>query len=102
MQPALQGLTLAQRPADLEAQAIANLGQQQLAGIPSAINAEALLRQAQLEGLTNMLMGRQSSTGVNVDGALDLGGVGDFIGDGLGGLFGGMFGATDSQFANYR
>jgi hypothetical protein len=86
MQPALQGLTLAQRPADLEAQALANLGQQQLQGIPSAINAEALLRQAQLESLTNLLMPQMNKQGNLVDTATGkaLEGAGNFIG----GLFG--------------
>jgi len=55
MQPAMTGLSLAQNPAQLEAQAIANLGQQQLQAIPSSINAEALMRQAQVEGLINLL-----------------------------------------------
>jgi hypothetical protein len=55
MQPAMTGLGLAQNPAQLQAQAIANLGQQQLQAIPSAMNAEALLRQAQVEGLINIL-----------------------------------------------
>ena len=36
-------------------QTIANLGQQQLQGIPASINAEALLRQSQMEGLINIL-----------------------------------------------
>lgn len=97
LQPALTGLQMAQQPATLEAQALANLGQQQLAGIPSAINAEALLRQAQLEGLTNMLGLQRNEEGNYVESALGglLGGVGDSLGgllgdglDWLGGLFG--------------
>ena len=65
MQPSLTGLQYAQEPARLEAQAIANLGQQQLQGIPSAINTEALMRQAQMTGITNMLGlgGKQTATG---------------------------------------
>jgi hypothetical protein len=39
----------------LQGQTIANLGQQQLQGIPASINSEALLRQSQMEGLINIL-----------------------------------------------
>jgi len=89
MQPSLTGMTMAQQPAQLQAQAIANLGQQQLAGIPSAINAEALLRQAQLEGLTNML-GIGANAGQTATGDF-LGSLGDkaldWLGDTVGGLF---------------
>lgn len=89
MQPSLTGMSMAQQPATLEAQAIANLGQQQLAGIPSAINAEALLRQAQLEGLTNML-GIGANAGQTATGDF-LGSLGDkaldWLGDTVGGLF---------------
>ena len=97
MQPALTGLNLAQRPADLEAQAIANLGQQQLAGIPSAINAEALMRQAQLEGLTNMLMGGQSATGSSASGGLNVGNLLSGVGGAIGSLFGGGSGNTQNS-----
>ena len=55
MQPGMTGLQMAQAPSMLEGQTIANLGQQQLQGIPASINAEALLRQAQMEGLINIL-----------------------------------------------
>lgn len=89
MQPSLTGMSMAQQPAQLQAQAIANLGQQQLAGIPSAINAEALLRQAQLEGLTNML-GIGANAGQTATGDF-LGSLGDkaldWLGDTVGGLF---------------
>ena len=89
MQPSLTGMSMAQQPAQLQAQAIANLGQQQLAGIPSAINAEALLRQAQLEGLTNML-GIGANQGQTATGDF-LGSLGDkaldWLGDTVGGLF---------------
>lgn len=93
LQPSLTGLSMAQQPAQLEAQAIANLGQQQLAGIPSAINAEALLRQAQLEGLTNLLMPQMNRQGNLVETATGdfLGSLGDkaldWLGDTVGGLF---------------
>lgn len=102
LQPALTGLGMAQRPADLEAQAIANLGQQQLQGIPSAINAEALLRQAQLEGITNLLMPQMTPQGNMVDTAVSgmLGGVGDAIGGLLGDVgnwVGGLFGGSSSD-----
>jgi len=70
MQPSLTGMTMAQQPAQLQAQAISNLGQQQLAGIPSAMNAEALLRQAQLEGMTNLLMPQMNKEGNLVDTAI--------------------------------
>lgn len=90
MQPSLTGMSMAQQPAQLQAQAIANLGQQQLAGIPSSINAEALLRQAQLEGLTNML-GIGANQGQTATGDF-LGSLGDkaldWLGDTVGGLFG--------------
>lgn len=89
MQPSLTGMSMAQQPGTLQAQAIANLGQQQLAGIPSAINAEALLRQAQLEGLTNML-GIGANAGQTATGDF-LGSLGDkaldWLGDTVGGLF---------------
>jgi hypothetical protein len=55
MQPGMTGMQLAQNPAMLQGQTIANLGQQQLQGIPSSINSEALLRQSQMEGLINIL-----------------------------------------------
>lgn len=55
MQPGMTGMQLAQSPAMLQGQTIANLGQQQLQGIPASINSEALLRQAQMEGLINIL-----------------------------------------------
>ena len=108
LQPALTGLQMAQQPATLEAQALANLGQQQLAGIPSAINAEALLRQAQLEGLTNMLGLQRNEEGNYVESALGglLGGLGDSVGGFLGGLFGGgdnndYTGMTDDEFLDW-
>lgn len=93
MQPSLTGMSMAQQPAQLQAQAIANLGQQQLAGIPSAINAEALLRQAQLEGLTNML-GIGANAGQTATGDF-LGSLGDKALDWLGDTVGGLF-DTDS------
>ena len=55
MQPSLTGMTMAQQPAQLQAQALANLGQQQIAGMPDAVTAEASLRQSELEALVNML-----------------------------------------------
>lgn len=102
LQPALVGMQAAQQPATLQAQALANLGQQQLAALPSAINAEALLRQAQLEGLTNMLglgasaagQQQQSATGTLLDQLL--GQAGGFIS----GLFKGSDPATSLGY-NY-
>jgi len=74
MQPAMTGLQVAQAPAMLEGQTIANLGQQQLQGIPASINAEALLRQAQMEGLINILGlsggGAEGGVGGNTGGQL--------------------------------
>lgn len=92
VQQALTGMQMAQAPSQLEAQAIANLGQQQLAAVPSAINAEALLRQAQLGSITNALGLNQqaSTTQANQDSMLGLD-IGSLLGDGLdwlGGLFG--------------
>ena len=89
LQPALTSMGMAQRPADLEAQAIANLGQQELQGIPAAINAEALLRQAQLEGLTNMLGLQRNEDGDFVDSALRglLGDAGEKVGGWISDLF---------------
>ena len=86
MQPSLTGMSMAQQPAQLQAQAIANLGQQQLVGIPSAMNAEALLRQAQLESMTNLLMPQMNKDGnlVSTSTSNALGGLGDTIGDFLG------------------
>jgi hypothetical protein len=107
MQPALTGLQVAQRPAELQAQALANLGQQQLAALPSAINAEALLRQAQLEGLTNMLglgasagQQQQSATGNILDQLVDTGlrGIGDVFGLDPDGFLGSLiYGTTNGQ-----
>jgi len=74
MQPGMTGLQVAQAPAMLEGQTIANLGQQQLQGIPASINAEALLRQAQMEGLINILGlsggGAEGGVGGNTGGQL--------------------------------
>ena len=74
MQPAMTGLQVAQAPSMLEGQTIANLGQQQLQGIPASINAEALLRQAQMEGLINILGlsggGAEGGVGGNTGGQL--------------------------------
>jgi hypothetical protein len=90
MQPSLTGLTLAQRPSELEAQALANLGQQELAGIPSAINAEALLRQAQLESITNALGLSQQAQATEAAG--NVSNIADLLGGGvdwISGLFSG-------------
>jgi hypothetical protein len=90
----LAGLQYAQEPSRLTAQAIANLGGQQLAAVPSAINAEALLRQAQLESVINALGigSNAASGGSGGSGGLFNLDVGELLGDGfdfLGGLFSG-------------
>lgn len=77
-----------QTPAQLEAQALADLGRQSIAGIPASLNAEALLRQAQLKSMTDALMGSQSSSasllGSTVgSGIRSLGDSFDFDPDGL-------------------
>lgn len=90
---ALQGASpytqMAQNARTLQAQTLANLGQQGMMGTVDAMNAEALMRQSQMEALTNALRA-QGGTG----GGLDIGGMisgaGDLIGDGynwLTGLF---------------
>lgn len=101
--PALTGLSMIQRPAELQAQALANLGQQQLAGVPSAINAEALLRQAQLEGLTNVLGlgasgGQQNVSGGNVVNSA-VGNLLGSLGGSIGGFLGGLFSGDSSSSA---
>lgn len=91
MQPGLTGMQYAQQGGQTQAQAIANLGQQQLASMPSAINAEALLKQAQLEsvinalGLQNQYDKEGNMLGSALDGVLDTGL--NWLGDQFGGLF---------------
>lgn len=103
LNPALTGMQLAQNPRQLEAQAIANMGQQQLQGIPSAMNAEALMRQAQMTGMINLLGlgGQQTATG-NSGGQTTA--FGNLLGQGanwLSGLFdGGGNSISDSDFTN--
>ena len=92
MQPGMTGLAAAQAPSMLEGQTIANLGQQQLQGIPASINAEALLRQSQMEGLINML-------GLSSGGAA--GGVGSNTTSAIAGLLGDAGSSIwDSLFGN--
>ena len=88
MQPGMTGLQVAQAPAMLEGQTIANLGQQQLQGIPASINAEALLRQSQMEGLINIL-------GLSSGGAA--GGVGNGVGSNTTSAIAGLLGDAGSS-----
>ncbi len=94
---ALQGASpytqMAQNARTLQAQTLANLGQQGMMGTVDAMNAEALMRQSQMEALTNALRA-QGGTGSTGGGGLDIGGMisgaGDLLGDGynwLTGLF---------------
>ena len=94
---ALQGASpytqMAQNARTLQAQTLANLGQQGMMGSVDAMNAEALMRQAQMEALTNALRTQGGAGGVG-GGGLDIGGMisgaGDLLGDGynwLTGLF---------------
>ena len=110
LQPSLSMMPYAQRAGDLQAQALSNLGQQGMTGMVSAVNSEALLRQAQMESIMNGLgVGQKRAAGTA--GAAGEGSqtniqnpFGDVIGQGvdyLGGLFGDYFGATSSQFNNY-
>lgn len=55
LQPSLSMMPYAQRAGDLQAQALSNLGQQGMTGMVSAVNSEALLRQAQMEAIMNGL-----------------------------------------------
>jgi hypothetical protein len=110
LQPSLNMMPYAQRAGDLQAQALSNLGQQGMTGMVSAVNSEALLRQAQMESIMNGLgVGQKRAAGTagtagegsqtNIQNPF-----GDVIGQGvdyLGGLFGDYFGATSSQFNNY-
>jgi hypothetical protein len=79
-----------QNPASMQAQAIADLGRQAMTGIPDSVNAEAALRQAQLDVLSRTL-------GMGAGGSGGSGGAGgtNYLEQGLGalgGLFGGIFG----------
>lgn len=103
LQPSLSMMPYAQRAGDLQAQALSNLGQQGMTGMVSAVNSEALLRQAQMESIMNGLgVGQQRAAGggqTTIQNPL-----GDVIDQGveyLGGLVGDYFGATSSQFNNY-
>lgn len=107
---ALQGASpytqMAQNARTLQAQTLANLGQQGMMGSVDAMNAEALMRQAQMEALTNALRaqgGTGSTGGSGGTSALGgmLGGGLDWLGGALGGAFGSVFGPTDSMFENY-
>lgn len=66
----------------LQAQAMADLGRQTLAGIPAATNAEAMLRQAQLQAITDSLLGSQGAASGLLSTAIGQGG--DFLDDVLG------------------
>ena len=64
LQPSLSMMPYAQRAGDLQAQALSNLGQQGMTGMVSAVNSEALLRQAQMESIMNGLgVGQQRAAG---------------------------------------
>jgi len=92
LQPSLSMMPYTQRAGDLQAQALANLGQQGMSGMVSAVNSEALLRQAQMESIMNGL-GLGGSGGAakgNLEDSLLDKGV-----DWLSGLVGGLF-DTDS------
>ena len=107
LQPSLSMMPYAQRAGDLQAQALSNLGQQGMTGMVSAVNSEALLRQAQMESIMNGLgVGQKRAAGAAGEGSQTniQNPFGDVIGQGvdyLGGLFGDYFGATSSQFNNY-
>tara|TARA_R110000737_G_scaffold78881_2_gene110666 strand:+ start:10630 stop:11607 length:978 start_codon:yes stop_codon:yes gene_type:complete len=102
MQPGMTGLQIAQAPAMLEGQTIANLGQQQLQGIPASINAEALLRQSQMEGLINILgLSGGGNTG-GVAGKLGGGSTGviaDLLGDAGSSIWDSLFGDESSDLS---
>jgi hypothetical protein len=106
MQPGMTGLQMAQAPSMLEGQTIANLGQQQLQGIPASINAEALLRQAQMEGLINILGlsgggaagGVGGNTGGNTNGQL-VDYAGNKLKDAWDSIFGGSSGGSSGSTA---
>ena len=91
MQPGMTGMQLAQNPAMLQGQTIANLGQQQLQGIPASINSEALLRQSQMEGLINIL-GLSGSGGAGGTGGGD--GIVDYAEDKIKGYWDSLFGGS--------
>jgi hypothetical protein len=103
LQPSLSMMPYAQRAGDLQAQALSNLGQQGMSGMVSAVNSEALLRQAQMESIMNGLgVGQQRAAGGGQTTIQNpLGNLIDQGVDYLGGLFGDYFGATSSQFNNY-
>ena len=64
LQPSLNMMPYAQRAGDLQAQALSNLGQQGMTGMVSAVNSEALLRQAQMESIMNGLgVGQKQAAG---------------------------------------
>ena len=64
LQPSLSMMPYAQRAGDLQAQALSNLGQQGMTGMVSAVNSEALLRQAQMESIMNGLgVGQKQAAG---------------------------------------
>jgi hypothetical protein len=91
MQPGMTGMQLAQNPAMLQGQTIANLGQQQLQGIPASINSEALLRQSQMEGLINIL-GLSGGGGTGGTGGGD--GIVDYAEDKIKGYWNSLFGGS--------
>ena len=100
MQPGMTGMQLAQNPAMLQGQTIANLGQQQLQGIPASINAEALLRQSQMEGLINILgLSGGGNTAGSVAGNLaggSNGDIADLLGDAGKSIWDSLFGGSSS------
>jgi hypothetical protein len=64
LQPSLNMMPYTQRAGDLQAQALSNLGQQGMTGMVSAVNSEALLRQAQMESIMNGLgVGQKQAAG---------------------------------------
>lgn len=64
LQPSLNMMPYAQRAGDLQAQTLSNLGQQGMTGMVSAVNTEALLRQAQMEAIMNGLgVGQKRAAG---------------------------------------
>ena len=112
LNPALSAMQYgAPAQAMLQSKIYSNLGQQAVAGLPSMMNAETNLKQAQMANLLSALgIGSQAvSGGSNASGGGGgasllqgiIGSANDYIGAGLGSLFGSVFGATDDQFANY-